>query len=841
MGSPQRTAKRIYSPAALEFWFRKLDTDWEPRFSKRVLDRGRELYTRGIIRELELGEGDAIIHCKLEKQAFYAMVEWENGHLRVRGSVERVEFNESVAAAGLYEIEELVADEVSAVSPQPASKVDGAAGSADSGESDTVEVPTPGEAEKPVLEIVLRVDRRGLVADPGWRRMSSADARHNRETEYPERSERESMVRLTGLARKSGFEYLSRQGFFLLRDPRRILPFLREEVESWKRFFKIEPDAEVRRLGRGVQTLELVGKARASKADRGGMVLEWGLRAGGVTLGTEDALRLARRGRGPALVPGVGLVELEERRAEMIEEWTAAHGAEGDRPRYLLFSRFVRSIGELELAKELELWRQQVEELQTRSWPVPSLFRGYQARGVAWLAGQCEMGCHPLLADEMGLGKTLQVLGLMAARPLEGDDAARAHLVVCPASVVPVWRNEIRRYFPQFPVKVLKAGETFRSAGYEKEPVIWLASYTQLRRHRHLLADSRFGYAVLDEAQQIKNPEAKVTQACLQIQAVHRLALTGTPLENRAMDLWSLFRFLMPGLLGSRLLFERGMQGEERERFFKAFKHQVRPFILRRTKAEVMAELPPKVEMEVACPMTTFQVKRYRQLTEEGRLQFGESLEASMGEESMHFFALLTRLRQVCCDPGLLPGTESELQNSGKLVALLDKLEPILECGSKVVIFSQFTTFLERIGSQLQKAFPHVPRYELTGSSRDREEPVRTFQDSAGSALFLVSLRAGGVGITLHAADYVFLMDPWWNPAVEAQAIDRVHRIGQDKPVFVYRMIARGTVEERVQALKTEKRELFDDLVGELNGWSGLAESFRNLSDLVELLPEDNG
>jgi SNF2 family DNA or RNA helicase len=435
--------------------------------------------------------------------------------------------------------------------------------------------------------------------------------------------------------------------------------------------------------------------------------------------------------------------------------------------------------------------------------------------------------CHGLLADEMGLGKTLQVLSLLAARPSQD----RPSLVVCPASVVPVWREEMAKFFPAMAVDVLKTGNDFSA---RKDPVIWLCSYTQLRKHRSLLDSVDFGYAVLDEGQFIKNPDAKVTQTCFAVRARHRLVLTGTPLENRQLDLWSIFRFLLPGLLGSRSSFE-GALNADREGTLARLRAQLAPFILRRTKKEVAQELPPKVEMDLICPLTDVQRAEYARICTEGLERLGDDVGAAMREKSFGFLALLTRLRQTCCDPDMLPWLKAPLSDSGKINLLVEKLAEIVGNGHKVVIFSQFVMLLDRVRAALIQNFPELPRFELTGMTLDRLKPVQAFQGATGAAAMLVSLKAAGTGITLHAADYVFLLDPWWNPAVEAQAVDRVHRIGQTNTVFVYRMVTAGTVEERIQALKASKKDLFDRLVGGLGGDFDLSQHFTSMKSLVQL------
>jgi SNF2 family DNA or RNA helicase len=438
-----------------------------------------------------------------------------------------------------------------------------------------------------------------------------------------------------------------------------------------------------------------------------------------------------------------------------------------------------------------------------------------------------DKGCHGLLADEMGLGKTLQVITLLATRRV--DDLPS--LIVCPASVVPVWQEEIAKFHPELAVDILKTGHDFSSRG---APCVWLSSYTQLRKHRQILSKYKFGYAVLDEGQFIKNPDAKVTQTCFAIRASHRIVLSGTPLENRQLDLWSIFRYLLPGLLGSRTAFETAI-ATDRAGTLSRLRAQLAPFMVRRTKAEVASELPPKQEMELICPLTDVQRAEYARICNEGLSRLGDDVGAAMREKSFGFLALLTRLRQVCCDPDMLPWRKSPLADSGKITLLIEKLAEIVGSGHKVVIFSQFVMLLDRVKEALARHFPDLPRHELTGMTLDRQKPVQSFQAAEGAAVMLVSLKAAGTGITLHAADYVFLLDPWWNPAVEAQAVDRVHRLGQKSTVFVYRMVTAGTIEERIEALKASKKNLFNQVVGGLDGDFDLSRHFVSLRELVQL------
>jgi SNF2 family DNA or RNA helicase len=530
------------------------------------------------------------------------------------------------------------------------------------------------------------------------------------------------------------------------------------------------------------------------------------------------------------ILPTVGIVTLPTDRLDSLKAWqrnVAETHADGSLSPYLIFSLFNDARFKLTLSPELEAWRSSVVTATAVEKPWLEILRPYQRRGVEWLHHLCDVGCHGLLADEMGLGKTLQVISLLAARPV----AEMPTLVVCPASVVPVWREELARFAPQLAVDVLKSGHDFTS---RKGAVIWLASYTQLRKHKAMLDSNEFGYAVLDEGQFIKNPDAKVTQTCFAVRARHRIVLTGTPLENRQLDLWSIFRYLLPGLLGSRSGFEASLNAD-RLNTLTRLRTQLAPFILRRTKNEVAKELPPKVEMELFCPLTDVQRAEYARICSEGLNRLGDDVGTAMREKSFGFLALLTRLRQVCCDPDMLPWLKAPLSDSGKINLLVEKLAEVISSGHKAVIFSQFVMLLDRVREALATQFPDLPRYELTGMTLDRQKPVQGFQNAQGAAVMLVSLKAAGTGITLHAADYVFLLDPWWNPAVEAQAVDRVHRIGQTNTVFVYRMITAGTIEERIQALKASKRDLFDKLIGGLGGDFDLSQHFNSLQSLIQL------
>jgi superfamily II DNA or RNA helicase len=852
--------KRVYTPRSVEFWFDKLSGEWEESFTERQLDEGAKIYREGEVRELELTDHDAIVHRRVEKRDEYVVIEWDASGLRVRSSTTDAEASRALAVAGLHEIEELVADEISplpdespagvtggpaverastgvrtgfpARDPRPISTAKPAPGRA----SGTASV-APGAARSLVLAFVTRVE--GLIFHAYWKNVDGSRspahgaAAHAPGVPHVSSGERAKLIGLAAYARKAHFVYHTDVGSYTLSSVVEIPNFLKVTLPAWKRLFAIELDEASERLLRGPLSIEIEALAdrrggRGSAA--GSLDLRWIFRAGERLLTDEEVALVTRSGTNPMILPSLGIVTLPIDKLASVAAWqrnVAETHADGTLSPYLIFSLFNDSKLKLTLSPELEAWRQRVLSATFEAPPLPSWLRPYQRRGVEWMSHLCDVGCHGLLADEMGLGKTLQVLSLLASRAVPG----RPHLIVCPASVVPVWREEIAKFFPELAVDVLKTGNDFAQ---RKDPVIWLASYTQLRKHRSLLEKTEFGYAILDEGQFIKNPDAKVTQTCFAIRSRHRIVLTGTPLENRQLDLWSIFRFLLPGLLGSRTGFEAALSGD-RVGTLERLRAQLAPFILRRTKTEVATELPPKVEMELICPMTDVQRTEYARICTEGLQRLGDDVGAAMREKSFGFLALLTRLRQVCCDPDMLPWLHAPLTDSGKLNLLVEKLAEIVGSGHKVVIFSQFVMLLDRVRAALAQSFPDLPRYELTGMTLDRLRPVQAFQTAPGAAVMLVSLKAAGTGITLHAADYVFLLDPWWNPAVEAQAVDRVHRIGQKSTVFVYRMVTAGTIEERIEALKASKKDLFDKLVGGLGGDFDLSQHFSSLRELTQL------
>jgi superfamily II DNA or RNA helicase len=439
--------------------------------------------------------------------------------------------------------------------------------------------------------------------------------------------------------------------------------------------------------------------------------------------------------------------------------------------------------------------------------------RSYQRDGLSWLQFLRDYGLNGILADDMGLGKTVQTLAHLLLEK-ESGRADRPSLVVAPTSLIANWRFESTRFAPALRVAVWHGGARERAALRDCDLVI--TSYALLARDRKLLAEQEFHVVVLDEAQAIKNPLAHATQAAHALRARHRICLTGTPLENNLGELWSIMHFLNPGLLGERKRFAQDFRtpiekhGDMARR--DALVARVRPFMLRRTKSAVARDLPARTEIVERLQFDTAQRDLYESVRLATYGQLREEIAArGLARSHIAILAALLKLRQVCCDPRLLRlehgGRDA---GSAKLERLMEMLPEMLAEGRRVLVFSQFTSMLALISAALDEV--GITYTTLTGETDDRVAPVRRFQ-SGEVPVFLISLKAGGVGLNLTAADTVILYDPWWNPAAEAQAIDRAHRIGQDKPVFAYRLIALGTVEEKMLELQARKRSLADALL----------------------------
>jgi SNF2 family DNA or RNA helicase len=456
------------------------------------------------------------------------------------------------------------------------------------------------------------------------------------------------------------------------------------------------------------------------------------------------------------------------------------------------------------ISESLEKYRDALREIKKIPDPVlPSDLtvdlRNYQLDGVRWLTFLRESNMGALLADDMGLGKTLQAMCSIKGKTL----------VVCPTSVIHSWADQIQKFRPSLSVNRY----TGSNRSLLNSADVILTSYGILRQDQEKLHAIEWESIVLDEAQNIKNPESQIARAAHQLKGKFRLTLSGTPVENSLEDLWSQFHFLNPGLLGTRAEFKAQYMGESTredrssDRASNLLRSRIKPFILRRLKKDVAPELPPRTEVVLECELSDDERNLYDSLVTAQRKEILEKLDS--GASVFGALELLLRLRQASCHPSLIPGEKAEM--SSKLELLLSSLDSSIAQSHRALVFSQWTSFLDIIEKEFKEK--KITYLRLDGETRNREEIVRKFQAPDGPSVLLMSLKAGGVGLTLTAADHVFLMDSWWNPAVEEQAADRAHRIGQENPVLVSRLIAKNTVEEKILLLQKKKSSLSNQLL----------------------------
>ena len=534
--------------------------------------------------------------------------------------------------------------------------------------------------------------------------------------------------------------------------------------------------------------LDFDGERLTSEAELGPMVAAW------------------RAGKSLVPLTGGGFAPLPrallEAHGELIADLVAAKGKTDKLPAHATFAaaklaEALNAPPPLGLAK-LKPLLEDFDGLPPARLPkgLQATLRPYQELGVRWLGflAQAELG--GILADDMGLGKTLQAL--TALTTVLQDQGGKA-LVVAPTSILQNWQREANKFVPGLKTCV------FHGSKRKLDPAadLIVTSYALMRLDPKI-SDARWTLAILDEAQAIKNPESQTAQAAFALNAKHRWSLTGTPIENRLDELWSQLNFSTPGLLGGRKDFQRytarAVEAGDR-RAAERLRAKIAPFVLRRHKSQVATDLPSRTDVILPCPLTPKQREIYQTVAAAGRAEVANMMGSGRALEVLE---LLLRMRQAACHPRLLPGDRPD--ESGKLDVLIDRLTDVIDKGSKALVFSQWTGFLDLIQEAL--VLLEIPFCRLDGSTRDRQAQVDRFQSQDGPPVFLISLKAGGTGLNLTAADYVFHTDPWWNPAVEDQATDRAHRIGQTKPVMSVKLVSEDTVEEGIVALQDAKRAL---------------------------------
>lgn len=523
------------------------------------------------------------------------------------------------------------------------------------------------------------------------------------------------------------------------------------------------------------------------------------------------------------LSPGVvGLIDREKIEAhwgDLAEEELGKEELLVRRSRFYLLSSVP------ELRKELSLFDAQMESCDPGKGFCGTLY-SYQKEGLSWLKFLSDSGFHGLLADEMGLGKTVQVLALFSLL-----EAKQPHLIVMPTTLLFNWRKELERFLPtasfcvhQGPRRACKQEE------FEGKQLI-LTTYALLRQDLALFQQMQFDLLVLDEAQQIKNSDSQAARAACSLQARMRLAITGTPVENSYDDLWSLFHFLIPDLLGEASDFRAQLTAAASDpRYRSRLQKKIRPFLLRRSKELVAEQLPEKIEQVVWVEMEGEQREFYDRFLAQGRKALMQKVEAEgVAKQRLQILEMILRLRQICCHPQLIEHSSS--LPSAKLERVLADLEELVAEKRKVLVYSQFTQMLRRMGEELNA---RGMRYlYLDGETADREEAVRRFQEEDQEMIFLVSLKAGGVGLNLTRADYVFLFDPWWNEAVEQQAIDRAHRVGRESSLIARRYVVPECIEEKMMTIKAQKAVLSKEIALFDQQLQGLTTQ-----DLLQLLQE---
>ncbi len=457
-----------------------------------------------------------------------------------------------------------------------------------------------------------------------------------------------------------------------------------------------------------------------------------------------------------------------------------------------------------------------ISHRQAKPKPPPASFKGtlrhYQEEGFGWLSFLADTGFGGILADDMGLGKTVQLIAHLTDQYVKNPKAPLS-LVVLPKSLLFNWEEEIRKFSPALRCAIYEGSQKRPLFSQIRGLNVLLVTYNTLRQDIETLSAIPYHFVILDEAQAIKNANSQVHRACLQLKARHRLAVSGTPVENSVMDLFAIFDFVSPGLLSGRLKQKALQLSMQANGNLAALGLALKPFILRRTKEEVLKDLPPKIEKVIHCKLSGTELKRYQAIRDFHKKRVQDAV-ASQGLTKSGFAVLegLLRLRQAASHPGLVDKKWLD-EPRAKLDAFMEQLQTVLDSGHKALVFSQFTGLLDIVERKLERAGINQLRIDGSYSSAQRRESVHEFQSNDKVEVFLISLKAGGTGLNLTAADYVFILDPWWNPAAESQAIDRAHRMGQKNRVFAYRMITKGTVEEKILELQKTKRDLASALV----------------------------
>jgi len=633
-------------------------------------------------------------------------------------------------------------------------------------------------------------------------------------------AEQDAVARLA----RAGFQGPDKQGVWRLRDADGVLDFFATEYPRVHAEWKVTMEERLEQsTKRNLERIE--PQFRWKGAGEGWLDLSIAYdTTQGTPMSPAEIQRLLRGGRRHGRLPNGKVVLIDTGAVEELQEVLRDASPRQEASGYRLAAS---QRGFLEMAVRDLGWSIQGQAAGRPPVPRPewgsleSVLRPYQKEGVAWMCELAARGFGGVLADEMGLGKTVQTLAFLSHRAStrrQAGEPSLPSLVVCPTSLVSNWLDEATRFTPDLRAVALQGPQRHLQFPQVAEADLVLTSYALLRRDIDTYRGWSFDTVILDEAQHIKNRQTQNARAVKGIRARNRLVLTGTPLENSVLDLWSIFDFLMPGYLGAEKDFRERYEVPLTQASDPAtqarLQRRIRPFLLRRRKQEVARDLPDKLEQVAYCELTQAQRAVYHQLLEAGRREVDEAVRRQgLGPSRWLVINTLLRLRQACCDLRLLdPEAKADTAPSGKVELFMELLEEVIDGGHRVLVFSQFVSMLHLLRAQLEAE--DVGCCYLDGSTRDRAGEVRRFQTQPKIPVFLISLKAGGVGLNLTGADTVIHFDPWWNPAVEAQATDRAHRIGQTRTVTSYKLITRDSVEEKILKLQERKRSLIRGALG---------------------------
>lgn len=657
-------------------------------------------------------------------------------------------------------------------------------------------------------------------------------------------AEREAVAEFMG----TGFEILDATGMLFLRGEDTVLEFLTTSLPQLRLRWDVKTEEKLvnveERIGRIVPKITVQENQNPAGSGTDWLACDVSWQVGEQVLDRDAVRRLLQSGSRTLTLNSGKKAVISHFDAEVMEGFMLDTDPKQERGKFLFPARQAAYVERLRTyyGKEKQEKKITVPDLPE---DLKSTVRDYQKEGIEWLYQRAMSEGGALLADDMGLGKTLQSLAFIKQWKTHGGEAAQGPaLVVCPATLLGNWRDEAAKFVPDLSVLVMHGPS--RKKYFEVMPAadIIVTSYALLDRDCAQYQKLTISAILLDEASAIRNPDTLAAKAARKVNAAMRVAITGTPVENSVRDLWSIFQFIMPSYLGSREDFKNRYEvpcaAEVPDKAaIQRLRWRTGPFMLRRTKSLVAKDLPPKLESIIWCDPSPLQKQHYEGILRHGAEKVDDLLKKSGGSSArMQMLTVLLRLRQSCCDLRLL-GVDLKKTSleevSAKLVRLMELLDEAQRGGHRVLVFSQFTTMLSLIRDELDRE--DMDYCYLDGSTSDRSKVVDRFQKPDGPPVFLISLKAGGYGLTLTAADTVVLFDPWWNPAVEAQAADRIHRIGQTKPSTIYKFITRGTVEEKILLLQEKKRSIITAATGDIDDESspimgGLTE--RDLASLLE-------